>query len=356
MIHTHGVRATHHASWLLAAAIACFGATPALARDVAPQTPITAAFSAADMAPSLLNLTEPAVVKGIRRVAVPMFMVEFVTEDSVTGETSGFASAGRARASAHYRLVGVGAADFQAIADKLYADFLRDLKGMGLDVVTPEQLLASPAYRKLAEGGRPSPNVAGNSVAVAPAGLTMYGLMGNKTGAAGSGLFGALSGFSAVGAAFSSMGGTMDLQKELDATIMEVRMRVNFAELTNNNKGFLGRMSSTASVEGKVFASIAADTTQVLMQTGTGGGSLILKNTLVLDASAIPESVKAGKSGAEIAGGVAVALLSLAIGSKDSSSSSSYEARADAPQYRAVVGDGLGKVREMVMARIQAAR
>lgn len=82
-------------------------------------------------------------MKGVTRVAVPVFSVEFITADSVSALTSDFAAAGRATSSLCDRLVGIDEPDLQGITDTLCAKVLPDLQASGLQVVGLEALTTS---------------------------------------------------------------------------------------------------------------------------------------------------------------------------------------------------------------------
>mgnify|MGYP003504496903 FL=1 len=77
-------------------------------------------------------------LKGIKRVAVPVFAVEFIVADNVTAQTSGFAAAGRASSSMYYKLLGAGEPEFQAITNALYAQFLAELQASGVEVLSAQ--------------------------------------------------------------------------------------------------------------------------------------------------------------------------------------------------------------------------
>ena len=296
-------------------------------------------------------------LKGITRVAVPQFSVQFVTFDSASAETSGFGAAGRARVTSSYRLAGVAEPEFQAMAEALYAEFLQALQATGLEVLPFAQVAAAPSYAKLAATGVPAPLRGDNAITVSPAGMSFYGTHravasgSNKSG----GVFAAIAGISNVASAIGSIGDVQALSKELgDAALLDVHMVVNFVELKNNNKGFFGRLSSTASVSAKTSPSVGSATMGV--QAGAYQVQMTLGNPLVLDATAFKEVREQPKTTGDKVGAVAVALLSFAVGSKDSSSSEAMEAVADPARYREVVGGGLGLVGQMFAQRLKAER
>lgn len=326
--------------------------SPAQAKDTPDAVVLDASFKPAEQATRLLRVTEGKAMKDLKKVAVPLFTVEFVIADSERAETSGFAAAGRASASVYYKLKGLEEADFETITAALYQRFLDDLKEAGIEVLPFEQVAASPTYKKLAASGVPSPIKSDAAITMAAPGMAIYGF--NKMQSGGSGGAGLFSALSQMGAGFGGVSAALDtvaLQQELGAAVIEARMKVNFVQLTNNNKGFLGRLAGTASVEGKVQPSVGSATFSV---QSTTRGSMTLTNPLALDAAAFSDVRKKPTTAADVAGGVAVALLRLALNSKDSSSSEEMEAVADPAKYRDIVGSGLATVTQMFVQRLKA--
>jgi hypothetical protein len=328
----------------------------ARAREARPDAvELGADFEASARAPQWVTASDLAALKGLHRVAVPQFTVEFVTSDNVTAQTSGFAAAGRASTTGYYKLVGVAEADFQKLAEQAYADLVSQLQASGLEVVPASEVQAAPTWRKLAAAGKALPSRSDSAVTVAPPGMALYGLNSAQAATAKPGLFGALS---AIGAGFGAAGASIDniaLQKELgDAALVEVALRLHFAQLDSNTKGFFGRLGSTAEVSAKVHAVVAS--ASLTLQSGALVSVLQLKQPLLLDPSAFAELRKEAATGADVAGAVAVGLLRLAIGSGDSSSSEKYEAVADNARYTDVVGKGLGSVNALFSQRLRAER
>ncbi len=335
---------------LLTLSAAC-ALLPATAKDDLEPVAADAGFKPAEQASRLFTVAEAQALKGVKRVVVPLFTVDFTTADSVTAQTSGFGSAGRASASAYYKLKGVSQTDFQALTESLYAGFLAELKAAGIDSVPADKLLASPHYRKMVASGKPAPALRDDGMMLAPAGMAIYGVSQLTSGGNKPGLFG---GLAAMTNAFSAVGSALDadaLQKELDAAVLEVQVRVHFVQLTNGNKGFFGRLASTASVGAQVFPSITSATFTV--HNGTRG-TLTLKQPLMLDPAAFAEVRKAPTTAGDVAGAVAVGLLRLAVGSRDSSSSEEMEAVADPAKYREVLIGGIGILNQMFVQRLRA--
>lgn len=330
---------------------------PLTAAQAADPTPIeiTAQFNPAAAADRAVKASDPQALKGVKRAAVTQFNVEFVTSDNVSSETSGFAMAGRASVTGYYKLIGVAEPDFQAIADQLYAGFLQQLQAQGVELVPASELASAPTYRKLVAGGTALPDRSSNGVTVGPPGMAVYGL--NKAQAA-DGKKGMFATFAAIGAGMGAVGGAMDniaLGKELgDAALLEVSMRVHFAQLTNEAKGFFGRLGSTAKVSAKLHPMVPK--AAMTVQSGAYVSVLTVQGPVLLDPSAFVELREEATSAADVAGAVAASLIQLASGSKNSHSSTKYEAVADGGRYRELVGEGLGQVNAMLIARMAAGR
>jgi hypothetical protein len=336
------------------AALCCGLMQAASAKDPAP-VPMPQPFDVAQAASSLLEVSSVKALKGIKRVAVPQFSIEFITSDSVSSETSGFASAGRSSVTGHYRLVGVSEAEFQALAEQLYAAFVQALQAQGLEVLTQQELAASPTWNKLVAAGLPMPQRAETSITVAPPGMALYGVNRTMANSGTKGLMGALTGISAVGSAISVAGDNITMQQELGgAALVDVAMRLHFAQLTNENRGFLGRLSSTAEVSAKLHPILTQ--ARLSVQAGAESSVINTKAPLLLDPAAFIEVRKEAATTGEIAGAVAAGLLRIAIGSKDSSSSVKYQVVTDPQRYGEHVGANLKQTHAMLIARMVTER
>ena len=348
---------TRHRLAAAAAAVLLQVAVPAAqAADLPKPVAVDASFNAAAVAASGFTIADTKALKGITRVAVPVFVVDFVTADNVRTQTSGFASAGRASSAMYYKLLGVGEPDFQALTDAMYLGFLQRLTDSGLQVLGMDEVQASAAYRKLAAGGKKTPIKSDNNTVLSAQGSNVYGFARGNTGPIkpASGLFGALAG---IGDGFSAVGDMMEsieLAKQLNAATIEVRLRVNFVELADENKGFFGRLSNTASTSGKAFPSI--DGVMVQVQQADWRSSMMLNKVLVLDPGVFAEVREKPTTAGDVAGAVLVGLIRLASSSKDSSSSTEMEAIADPARYKQIVGAGMASLSDVVVARLKAER
>lgn len=335
---------------LALASLCCALLQPAWARDPAPVA-LPEPLDVASAAASLIEVSNVKALKGVKRVAVPQFSIEFITQDSVSSETSGFAAAGRASVTGYYRLVGLEQPDFQALANQLYASFVQALQAQGLEVLTPEQLAEAPTWRKLVAGGVPLPKRTDSSITVAPPGMALYGA-GRMV--ANTGKTSLLGNIAAMGSGFSGVSEAIEnaaLTQELGgAALVEVSMRLHFAQLKNESKGFLGRLSGTAEVSAKLHPVLTQ--ARMSVQAGQEMSVINARQPLLLDPAAFSEVRKQAATGGEMAGAVAVGLLRMAIGSKDSSSSEKYEVVADPQRYSERIAANLAQTHSLLIARM----
>ncbi|MES3025909.1 MAG: hypothetical protein V4857_30380 [Pseudomonadota bacterium] len=307
------------------------------------------AVKPAEMAAALMRPdNSAATVRGIKRLAITAFDVEFITKGSASSSATEIGKSGTANVSMTVTLKGVDDPDFQAIVDRLYADFVRDVKAAGIELVPTETIMAAAAYRKMAEGGKASPYKKGGNepaTVVAPEGRPIMGLSLTVAG-------GGLAALANFGAVTSSIFGGVELQKELDATLAQVRMVVRFVDLSKSSSSFLNRISGEASVSGQINPAIAAGATTLNLQSGAGGERFSLQRAIMLDGAAIPKI----KDTSSVAGNVGLAVLSFAIGKGGSSSVIEKEAIADPVRYREVLGGGLGSVSTMMVEQLKGLR
>lgn len=341
----HSLRAALAASALLGPLLAL----PCWAETVTG-VPLAAGFNTAERANTMLKVidADKTALKGIQRAAISSFQVEFVTKGAAGASSYEIGRSGRASTNMVITLVGVGAPDFQAITDQLHGEFVHDLTEMGIEVVPTETILAASAYRKMAASGKASPADTRTkdtwSTVYAPEGLAIYGV-GSSSNAVS-----IFAGFTAFSDVSSTMFANIDLAKELDAAVVVVRVVVNFVDLKSSDSSWLGRSSGTATVKGEVAPSVAASSSTMFVQRPTTNATMTLQAPLLIDGSAFREV----KDISSVAGNIGLAVLSLAIGGGSSASAVEKEAVADAAQYRALVGAGVGTLRDMFMQRLRA--
>lgn len=109
--------------------------------------------------PAELNVEveNPENLKGIRRVVIPSFMVEYVTEAKAEALITGIGMFTGAPSDASIKLVGADPEKFVGITDRLYEQTVAQLARAGVEVVSLDELKASATFQELAAKGQPAP-------------------------------------------------------------------------------------------------------------------------------------------------------------------------------------------------------
>lgn len=230
---------------------------------------------AVDFGTPAIEVVDGAALKGIQRVAVASFTVQYVLEQVWdTSYTSGGTNLGVRTIGGGF--VGTGVrqtagqgggfdireamdpARMQATTDKLYQGFLADLRAAGFEVVTPEQLAQSKAFKAFAGNGPATPrkeeasaqksNGAGaiTSVFYTPAGIPL--VLGEKIDHLSTGRFGS----NAEDPTLTFAGRLSlyttnwpyydkDVQNELNTATLHVRVYVPLAHVQVASASFWGQ-------------------------------------------------------------------------------------------------------------------
>ena len=217
---------------------------------------------AAEFGNPVIEVVDASTLKGIKRVAVTSFSVQYVT--SQVWDTSHTTGGGR---TGNLQIAGQGGgfdisgaldlAKMQSTTDLLYQGFLSDLQSAGFDVVSAEQLANSKAYKAYAANAPATPrkeeaeaqksNGAGaiTSVFYTPPGVPL--VLGEKIDHLSTGTFG-----SSVADPTLTFSGRLslyttnwpyydkDVQKELGAATLHVRLYVPLAHVQVASGSFWG--------------------------------------------------------------------------------------------------------------------
>ncbi|MDQ3283058.1 MAG: hypothetical protein M3Q69_16785 [Acidobacteriota bacterium] len=295
-------------------------------------------------------------LKGVKRVAIPSFEVEFVVRSNASSKT--IDSEGSARVQVFYNLRGAETELMQQIVDKLYADTVADLVASGIEVLPYSAVEAAPSYAKLqGKWLKPSPleekTMDGMSRFIAPAGMPLYFYVDDKR----------LNVKSQFGAAFNMAVRPQviekDLAKELDAAMLRVRIVVLFADM-KANKGILGDYAKiSAKVDTRLGLALLPKETQFTFITPTGRAAVELTRPILAPDPFITEVndiTTRGKKAAEAAGNALSVLAAFGgAGGVHTSKSRDYDAVTTPDVYRAVVDKNLTALRQMFMARVKPA-
>ncbi len=225
---------------------------------------------AADFGTPAIEIVDAATLKGVKRVAVTSFTVQYVTsqvwDTSFTsgGKKGGLQTAGQ---GGGFDIAdALDQAKMQSTTDKLYLDFLADLKAAGFEVVSPEALAASKAYKDYLANAPKTPrkeeaesekgNGAGaiTSIFYTPPGMPL--VLGGKFDHLSTGTFG-----SNVKDPTLTFTGSLslyttnwpyydkDVQKELGAATLHVRLYVPLAHVQVASSSFWGSGYSRQGIE-----------------------------------------------------------------------------------------------------------
>lgn len=226
---------------------------------------------AAEWGAPVIEVLDAGALKGIKRVAVTSFTVQYVTSQvwdtsftSGGGSTGVLQTAGQGGGFDITELLPEG--KMQATTDQMYARFVADLQAAGFEVVTRDQLAASKAYQAYAANAPKTPrkeaaeaeksNGAGaiTSIFVTPPGVPM--VVGDKFDHLSTGRLG-----SNVNDPTLTFGGRLSLyttnwpyydkpvQQELDAATLHVRVYVPIAHVEVASGSFWGSGYSRQGIE-----------------------------------------------------------------------------------------------------------
>jgi hypothetical protein len=319
---------------------------------------VDAQFDAAAQAAKLIQLSDASALKGVRRLAIGSFQVEFQRKGAASASSYRIGQSGSAYTSVTVSLTGVDNPALQAITDALYQDYRASLQAAGWQLVPHEQVLASVAYRKAAAGvaaGAQDTRAQSTWATVfAPKDMAVFGEGSTSTASAVPVVGMLASGLRSVGAAMSGVTTSNELSSELSAASLAVRMVVNFVEMQSSDRSWLGRSSGTASVAQAYALSIHPSSSLVVTRMEGGSASysrLSLGAQLALPGPALREI----KDVSSVAANVGLAVLSLAIGKGGSASVIEKEALAEPEAFQQTVLAGLGQARAMFVQRMSAA-
>jgi hypothetical protein len=348
------IRATFHGAALAALLLGATGAWaekyPKVADPVvfAPETDHTGG------AAKLIWVNKPGAAKGITKVVIPFFQVQFV----VDSDTSSYA--GMASSKMMVKLVGPTPDQMQAMTDRLYARFLADLTAAGLTVIGPDTARGYTSFAKLQDGGKPSgTKVDGhkgvNSLFFAPQGMNFYFLPTQDVAYSGAGSFGSFS---------TAMLPPREqaLMEESGAAVLGFRAVVDFASLDNNNKNSPFRLlRSSAKTSAKAGIAIRPIATQLWLMTPQAKPGVTdmmnrmrieVQAPLLIDTDAITAMTDARTGGDKSSEAVGNA-LGMLLGS-GTSKTRKYDIRVDPAMWERDVEAALGSVQMMMTSRLKS--
>lgn len=232
----------------------------------------------ANQSAEFVHLTSEKSLKGLKKVAIVNYLVEFTTvrEAKVMSSRPGVQSV----STASFKVPDPDVARYQKIADALYDRLVADLTAAGLEVIPHDKLKAEKKFQDFKKVQHDSPwatgTKGGSSVFVGGRGLPVY--LDNPERA------NALKGMGmTLGMAFGANPTLLEvkLSQELKASLLSVNIVVDFADM--KTKKFLG----TTGIETTYDQFLHGDNTR-LRFTGIGspnGPSLRLKHGMLAEHS-----------------------------------------------------------------------
>jgi hypothetical protein len=306
-----------------------------------------------DKADALFWVNQADGAKGVKKVIIPFFQIQFVVDAQV-----GAVGAGGANSKMAMRLKGATPEQMQAITDEVYQSFVADLKAAGLEVVTLEEARAYGPYSEIMNASKPSGEIVNGmggvkSAFYAPSGMKFYFLPTMLPDLAGGGSM------TAVGNA-QIVRREADLMTQSGAAVAGFRAVVEFATLSASNRRGLRALARNAKTKGEAGLVIKPVSTQVFLITPNAKATMIdpqsrmrveLQAPLMIDSEAIIDMADNKTSGQKTgeALGNAISLL----GGVGMSKSKSFDVVVDPLVWQADVTGALKGLSAAAVARIK---
>lgn len=109
--------------------------------------------------PSYVDVDGIDKLKGIKRVLIPQFRVEYQLRAESSAADHAYLGGGQhagASSSAYVHLKGISDEELQKLTDRIYQTFVDDLTRHGIEVIGPDKLAALPEYEPILRVGKAS--------------------------------------------------------------------------------------------------------------------------------------------------------------------------------------------------------
>jgi len=208
-----------------------------------------------------------AALKGLKRIAIPNFQVEFAVENSSSAFGGG--TAGTASVKSRAVLAGIERELLQKIADEMYDKLVSDLTAAAIEVIPYEKFKDNANYLKVKskfkESGVRMRTQDGWSLFYSAHGMPMY-FFGKDTH---------IGGLDAIGGALTTVQPQNiepGIARDLDATLLSVRMMVDIAKQASSGHHMMGGF---ASVKTTAQLNIMAEFTDYKFLTPHNGTAVV---------------------------------------------------------------------------------
>lgn len=293
--------------------------------------------------------------RGVKKVIIPFFQIQFVTDARASAS-----GAGGAHAATTMHLSGPTATQMQAMTDEAYANLVADLKAAGIEVVSPEEARTYSAYNDIMSSAKPSGETVKGMNQVtsdffAPTGMNYYFLPTMLPDLAGGGSM------TAVGNA-PIVRHEADLMTQSGAAVLGFRVVVDFATLTASNRRGFRALARNAKTTGQAGLSIKPVSTQMFLITPNAKATMMdpqsrmrleLQSPLMIDSDAILETVDAKTSGQKTGEVIGNAISIL--GGVGMSKSKILQVNVDPALWQADVSGAIKGVSDAAVARLKDA-
>jgi hypothetical protein len=281
-------------------------------------------------------------LKDVKKVLVASFNVQFVTARKANAHAGGSSDKGAAYVHADVTLKGLDDANFQAITEAAYTNFLGQLTAMGLEVMPYSEYTALPEYEKMKSCFQASPLedkalFSGRPTRIfSPAGMPVVFYGDEET----------ISGTAKMSSTLSMAGHAPQvlepqIVKQTGVPIIRVFLLVDFCQI--NTSG--GMFSSSASVKNKPQLMIGRESRAAIVFGGgfTGVQNVKLANYAYGNDNYINAFNDVTTTGQAV-GDAAANVIGILGGTGDIHKTKSYEAEADPAAYQAISVKYLGDV------------
>lgn len=236
-------------------------------------------------------------IKGMQRVAISVFNVEFPDEFHLEAKSSGTAGTMGSNYSANLttHLVGMDLASRQRIADAAYADFVEELKAAGFEVIDHAALLAA-APEISTWTSVPNGYQGRFGTYLAPSGMAVYPMSGDTKKRQSSGMFRQLNQVVTMAATSQAYKRSAYVARDANTYVLAVSIVVDYAvySTSGDRRGFGKRVSAGFEKGAAVAAGTLIDpaTTVRVWNTHSGGFPtlLTLQQPVISDADIGPDT------------------------------------------------------------------
>ena len=240
-------------------------------------------------------------IKGMQRVAISVFNVEFPDEFHLEAKSSGTAGSMGSNYSANLttHLVGMDLASRQRIADAAYADFVEELKAAGFEVIDHAALVAA-APEISTWTSVPNGYQGRFGTYMAPTGMAVYPMSGDTKKRQSSGMFRQLNQVVTMAATSQAYKRSAYVARDANTYVLAVSIVVDYAvySTSGDRRGYGKRVSAGFEKGAAVAAGTLIDpaTTIRVWNTHSGGFPtlLTLQQPVISDADIGPDTGSPG--------------------------------------------------------------